>query len=180
MRGLSCALRTLSGRTFAPRSLRGSFNFFRLSLTAACRILSATALLRARSLALTPCMLSAMSCCRIRRLSFAIRTKQDAGRKPVAWNLCNAPIYVDYFIDSSRNGRWGWALEVAMHCSGVAPSSLPSLFLPCPHCGARMVITAVGPALPADGANANDLDVTHGCGQCGTKLTRIRPLASAA
>jgi hypothetical protein len=43
-----------------------------------------------------------------------------------------------------------------------------------------MVITAVGPALPADGANANDLDVTHGCGQCGTKLTRIRPLASAS
>jgi hypothetical protein len=43
-----------------------------------------------------------------------------------------------------------------------------------------MVITAVAPALPADRANANDLDVTHGCDQCGTKLTRIRPLASAA
>jgi hypothetical protein len=28
----------------------------------------------------------------IRRLSFAIRTKQDAGREPIAWNLCNAPI----------------------------------------------------------------------------------------
>jgi hypothetical protein len=133
---------------------------------------------------------SLAKCCRlggpisdpIRRLSFAIRTKQDAGRKPVAWNLCNAPIYVDYFIDSSRNGRWGWALEVAMHCSDVAPSSLPSLFLPCPHCGHRMVITAVEPAVLPDGAPANDLqDVTHGCDHCGTKLTRIiRPLDSAA
>jgi hypothetical protein len=44
-----------------------------------------------------------------------------------------------------------------MNCSDVVPSRLPSLLLPCPHCGARMVITAVGPALPADGANANDL-----------------------
>jgi predicted RNA-binding Zn-ribbon protein involved in translation (DUF1610 family) len=67
-----------------------------------------------------------------------------------------------------------------MNCSDVVPSRLPSLLLPCPRCGARMVITAVAPALPADGANANDLDVTHGCDQCGTKLTRIRPLASAA
>jgi hypothetical protein len=45
-----------------------------------------------------------------------------------------------------------------------------------------MVITAVEPAFLADGATANDLrDVTHGCEQCGTELTRIiRPLASAA
>ena len=99
-----------------------------------------------------------------------------------AWNLCNAQIYVDYFIDSSRNACWGWALEVAMHCSEVAPSCLPSLFLPCPHCGHRMVITAVEPTVLPDGAPANDLqDVTHGCKQCGTELTWImRPLASAA
>jgi predicted RNA-binding Zn-ribbon protein involved in translation (DUF1610 family) len=69
-----------------------------------------------------------------------------------------------------------------MDCSDVAPSRLPSLLLPCPHCGHRMVITAVEPALFAHGATANDLqDVTHGCEQCGTELTRtIRPLASAA
>jgi hypothetical protein len=69
-----------------------------------------------------------------------------------------------------------------MHCSDVAPSRLPSLLLPCPHCGHRMVITAVEPASLADGATAADLqDVTHGCEQCGTELTRIiRPLASAA
>jgi predicted RNA-binding Zn-ribbon protein involved in translation (DUF1610 family) len=73
-------------------------------------------------------------------------------------------------------------LELAMDCSDVAPSRLPSLLLPCPHCGHRMVITAVEPALFAHGATANDLqDVTHGCEQCGTELTRtIRPLASAA
>jgi hypothetical protein len=118
----------------------------------------------------------------IRRLSSRLATKQDAGRELDAWNLCNAQIYVDYFIDSSRNARWGWALEVAMQCSEVAPSCLPSLFLPCPHCGHRMVITAVAPAFLPDGVTANDLqDVTHGCDQCGTKLTRIiRPLASAS
>jgi predicted RNA-binding Zn-ribbon protein involved in translation (DUF1610 family) len=67
-----------------------------------------------------------------------------------------------------------------MHCYDVAPSRLPSLLLPCPHCGHRMVITAVEPALSADGATANDLqDVTHSCEQCGTELTRmVRPLAS--
>jgi hypothetical protein len=118
----------------------------------------------------------------IRRLSSRLATKQDAGRELDPWNLCNAQIYVDYFIDSSRNVRWGWALEVAMQCSEVAPSCLPSLFLPCPHCGHRMVITAVEPAFLPDGATANDLqDVTHGCEQCGTELSRImRPLASAA
>jgi predicted RNA-binding Zn-ribbon protein involved in translation (DUF1610 family) len=67
-----------------------------------------------------------------------------------------------------------------MHCYDVAPSRLPSLLLPCPHCGHRMVITAVEPALFADGATANDLqDVTHSCEQCGTELTRtVRLLAS--
>jgi hypothetical protein len=45
-----------------------------------------------------------------------------------------------------------------------------------------MVITAVEPAFLVDGAIANDLqNVTHGCEQCGTEITRmIRPLASAA
>jgi predicted RNA-binding Zn-ribbon protein involved in translation (DUF1610 family) len=64
-----------------------------------------------------------------------------------------------------------------MHCYDVAPSRLPSLLLPCPHCGHRMVITAVEPALFVDGATANDLqDVTHSCEQCGTELTRtVRP-----
>jgi hypothetical protein len=45
-----------------------------------------------------------------------------------------------------------------------------------------MVITAVEPAGLTDGTAASDLqDVTYGCDQCGTTLTRIiRPLASAA
>jgi hypothetical protein len=69
-----------------------------------------------------------------------------------------------------------------MHYSDVAPSRLPSLLLPCPNRRHRMVITTVEPAFLADGATANGLqDVTHGCEQCGTELTRIiRPLASAA
>jgi hypothetical protein len=60
-------------------------------------------------------------------------------------------------------------LEAAMHCYDVAPSRLPSLLVPCPHCGHRMVITAVEPAFFANGATANDLqNVTHSCEQCGT------------
>jgi hypothetical protein len=59
----------------------------------------------------------------------------------------------------------------------VTPSRLPSFLLPCPHCGHRMVIMAVTPARFA-GVDSNDLeDITHGCVQCGTTLTRtVRPL----
>jgi predicted RNA-binding Zn-ribbon protein involved in translation (DUF1610 family) len=60
----------------------------------------------------------------------------------------------------------------------VAPSRLPSLLIPCPHCGHRMLIVTVEPA----GDAARDLqDVTHSCVQCGTRLTRtIRSLSGAA
>jgi DNA-directed RNA polymerase subunit RPC12/RpoP len=66
-----------------------------------------------------------------------------------------------------------------MHHKDVAPSLLPSFLLPCPHCGHRMTITVVAPTRFPNGAESNDLeDVTHGCLQCGTKLTRtIRPLS---
>ena len=65
-------------------------------------------------------------------------------------------------------------LEVAMHYLDGAPSRLPSLLLPCPHCGHRMAITVIEPAPPlAYGAASGDLeDITHGCAQCGTTLTR--------
>ena len=60
----------------------------------------------------------------------------------------------------------------------VTPSRLPSFLLPCPHCGHRMVIMAVTPARFAGSVDSNDLeDITHGCVQCGTTLTRtVRPL----
>jgi hypothetical protein len=55
----------------------------------------------------------------------------------------------------------------------VAPSRLPSLLLPCPRCGHRMLIVTVEPAQLADGVPDHDLqDVTHSCVQCGTRLTR--------
>jgi predicted RNA-binding Zn-ribbon protein involved in translation (DUF1610 family) len=55
----------------------------------------------------------------------------------------------------------------------VGPSYLPSLFLPCPHCGHRMMVTAIEPAPFAYGTASSDLeDITHGCAQCGTMLTR--------
>jgi hypothetical protein len=60
----------------------------------------------------------------------------------------------------------------------VAPSHLPSFLLPCLHCGGRIAITAVAPALYANGAASNDLeDVTHTCVQCGTMLISTRPFA---
>jgi hypothetical protein len=45
-----------------------------------------------------------------------------------------------------------------------------------------MVIVAAGPVRLANGAASNDLeDVTHGCAQCGTRLTRtVSSLAGAA
>jgi DNA-directed RNA polymerase subunit RPC12/RpoP len=65
-----------------------------------------------------------------------------------------------------------------MHFKDVAPSLLPSFLLPCQHCGHRMAIAAVAPALYPNGVASNDLeDVTYGCVQCGTTLIRtIRQL----
>jgi hypothetical protein len=63
-----------------------------------------------------------------------------------------------------------------MHYGNVAPSHLPTFLLPCSHCGHRMEITAVAPALYANGTASNDLeDITHTCVQCGTMLISTRP-----
>jgi hypothetical protein len=60
-----------------------------------------------------------------------------------------------------------------MYFKGVTPSLLPSLMLPCQHCGDRMTITGVTPAQYPNGTKSNDLvDITHGCVQCGTTLIR--------
>jgi hypothetical protein len=42
-----------------------------------------------------------------------------------------------------------------MHYTDVAPSHLPSLMLPCPHCGHRMEITAIAPARYPNGVTAS-------------------------
>jgi hypothetical protein len=66
-----------------------------------------------------------------------------------------------------------------MHCKDITPSSLPSFLLPCLHCGHRMAITGVTPALIANGVKSNDLaDVTHTCAQCGATLIRTIPSRS--
>ena len=64
-----------------------------------------------------------------------------------------------------------------MYRRDVAPSWLPTFLLPCPNCGHRMTITSVVPTKIEAGTKSSDLeDVTHGCRQCGTTLTRtIRP-----
>jgi hypothetical protein len=74
-----------------------------------------------------------------------------------------------------------------MRHPSVTPSRLPTFLLPCPFCGHRMAITAVKPAMYAievEDGNGQDTeleDVTHGCIQCGTTLTRtILPMAAAA
>jgi hypothetical protein len=61
-----------------------------------------------------------------------------------------------------------------MHHLDGAPLRLPSLLLPCPHCGHRMAITVIEPSPPLGyGTASSDLeDITHGCAQCGTTLTR--------
>jgi predicted RNA-binding Zn-ribbon protein involved in translation (DUF1610 family) len=60
-----------------------------------------------------------------------------------------------------------------MYRKDVPPSRLPSFMLPCPYCGQRMAITIIEPAPLAYGAAYGDLeDITHGCAQCGTTLTR--------
>jgi hypothetical protein len=62
-----------------------------------------------------------------------------------------------------------------MHYKNVAPSHLPSLLLSCSYCGHRMEITAVAPALYANGAASNDLeDISHTCVQCGATLISTR------
>jgi hypothetical protein len=68
-----------------------------------------------------------------------------------------------------------------MYYKDVSLSLLPSFLLPCQHCGSRMAITSVAPALYDDGAASNDLeDVTHTCVQCGTTLISTRPLLPRA
>jgi predicted RNA-binding Zn-ribbon protein involved in translation (DUF1610 family) len=55
----------------------------------------------------------------------------------------------------------------------TASSRLPSLLLPCSHCGHRTEITTVAAAHTALGVEAMDLeDVTHGCPHCGMTVTR--------
>jgi hypothetical protein len=70
-----------------------------------------------------------------------------------------------------------------MSYHNVAPSRLPTFLLPCPFCGHRMAVTSVTPAMfaaTAEGENTELEDVTHGCVQCGTTLTRtILPIAEA-
>ena len=67
-----------------------------------------------------------------------------------------------------------------MRYQEVSPSRLPTLLVPCPLCVHRMVITAVEPALLADGAASHDLeDVTHRCVQCGTTIIRTIPSLSS-
>src|ERR1700674_1794283 len=51
------------------------------------------------------------------------------------------------------------------------PSHLPSLIMPCPYCGHRMVVTSIEPT--SSTASEVELeDVTHACKSCGTELIR--------
>jgi hypothetical protein len=99
--------------------------------------------------------------------------------------MCIAQILLDSLQFQSGN-KIRLGVCVMRHPS-VAPSRLPTFLLPCPFCGHRMAITAVKPAMYAidvegeDGQDTGLEDVTHGCIQCGTTLTRtILPMAAAA
>jgi hypothetical protein len=68
-----------------------------------------------------------------------------------------------------------------MQYANIASSRLPSVLLPCSHCGHRLAITAVTPALLENGSRSDDLeDITHTCVQCGTTVIRtIEAIASS-
>jgi hypothetical protein len=69
----------------------------------------------------------------------------------------------------------------SMFRNDVLPSGLPSLLLPCTHCGHRMIFGSVEPSRLGSGAASNDLeDITHHCVQCGTTLVRTMLSPSAA
>ena len=55
--------------------------------------------------------------------------------------------------------------------SKSTPSGLPSLIIPCPSCGGRLVATSVK-RLAATPATADLEDIAHGCIRCGTELIR--------
>jgi len=69
-----------------------------------------------------------------------------------------------------------------MRRKDIATSGLPTFLLPCPHCGHRMAVTAVAPAWFGIGIDSNEAEeITHGCVQCGTTLSRtVRPLDAEA
>ena len=78
-------------------------------------------------------------------------------------------------------GKWNAQVSVKnivpTH-KNIIPSHLPSFLLPCPQCGNRMVVRSVTP-VPVDLVPADDIaatspldDITYGCVQCGTTLTR--------
>lgn len=68
----------------------------------------------------------------------------------------------------------GWGIgRASVSLKNIAPSSLPSFLLPCPHCGNRMVIREVAPVFFEDGSERSNLDdITYACVQCDTTLTR--------
>lgn len=72
-------------------------------------------------------------------------------------------------IDRDGAGETG---NASVSSRTINPSHLPSFLLPCPHCSNRMAVKAVTP-VPADGGDDSNLDdITYGCVQCGTTLTR--------
>ena len=55
----------------------------------------------------------------------------------------------------------------------IVPSHLPSFLLPCPRCSNRMIVRSVTPVPVEGSAECSNLDdITYGCAQCGTTLTR--------
>jgi hypothetical protein len=57
------------------------------------------------------------------------------------------------------------------------PSHLPTMMLPCPHCGKWMTIMSI----EADAIDGELENIAHGCVRCGTELIRtVRRLSESA
>jgi hypothetical protein len=73
----------------------------------------------------------------------------------------------------NRPGNEPQLTEGTRNRKDVGSSRLPSFLLPCQHCGHRMAITAVTPALLENGFGSDDLGGHHHtCVQCGTTVIR--------
>jgi DNA-directed RNA polymerase subunit RPC12/RpoP len=112
---------------------------------------------------------------------FGVATLDKADhRRPkgdgIAQFLCNAQKFIDSsFKQPGNNARVarGGNGNAPMSDKNIIPSHLPSFLLPCPHCGNRMVVKAVTPVpLDGDAARSTLDDITYGCIQCDTTLTR--------
>jgi hypothetical protein len=109
-------------------------------------------------------------------LAAAIFTLLQRSNQQWPTNLCALHKILLTLDVNSREIAPGWCGgngKDPVSVKNIVPSHLPSFLLPCPQCGNRMVVRAVTPVPLADSAKTSSLDdITYGCVQCSTTMTR--------